>query len=342
MSSNRSELIQSAVRFLSDPKVQSSPLDKKIAFLESKGLTSDEVQEAVRLSSQGTSAPSTTASATSLVPAAPGAVPGFTPHPGYVQMMAPPAPVTTWKDYALATCAIVGVGYGLSLLASRYILPFLPTPDHPVFKDSEETQKLVKASNTTLQAIESTSADLLQTLETHAKEITQSMGDLNVYLEALKLQEEKRDEEIKTIREDLDGLKNMIPMMIEKNQQNQAGILEDLQSEVKSLKSLLVTRRVVSTTTTSHSSHPTPSLAAADEPAANGKSEPKIVAGTGVLNGIKAGLPSPAFMSISKPSIPSWQLQSAAATETGAGKLEETQGAPATENADDKQENVEE
>ena len=39
----RSDMVQSAVTFLADPNVQSSPFSQRISFLESKGLTSQEI-----------------------------------------------------------------------------------------------------------------------------------------------------------------------------------------------------------------------------------------------------------------------------------------------------------
>lgn len=47
-SSPRQEMVQSAVSFLSDPKVHSSSVAQRIAFLESKGLSSQEIDEALR------------------------------------------------------------------------------------------------------------------------------------------------------------------------------------------------------------------------------------------------------------------------------------------------------
>lgn len=46
-SSDREGLINSAISFLKNPSVVSSPLAKKIAFLESKGLTASEIQIAL-------------------------------------------------------------------------------------------------------------------------------------------------------------------------------------------------------------------------------------------------------------------------------------------------------
>jgi len=44
----REELLSPAVDFLRSPKVQTSPLANKISFLEKKGLTNEEIQEAIK------------------------------------------------------------------------------------------------------------------------------------------------------------------------------------------------------------------------------------------------------------------------------------------------------
>lgn len=46
----RQEMITSAISFLQDPKVASSSVAQRIAFLESKGLSSGEIDEALRRS----------------------------------------------------------------------------------------------------------------------------------------------------------------------------------------------------------------------------------------------------------------------------------------------------
>lgn len=54
---SRNELIQSAISFLRDPTTQSSSLQQKIAFLESKGLTQPEIAMALSTSSSSSSSP---------------------------------------------------------------------------------------------------------------------------------------------------------------------------------------------------------------------------------------------------------------------------------------------
>ena len=52
---SREELVQNAVLFLQDPKVRDSSLTSRITFLEGKGLTENEIQEALRRSGGGNS-----------------------------------------------------------------------------------------------------------------------------------------------------------------------------------------------------------------------------------------------------------------------------------------------
>lgn len=43
----RHDLIETAVKFLKDPQVQSASLSKRLAFLEKKGLTAEEIELAL-------------------------------------------------------------------------------------------------------------------------------------------------------------------------------------------------------------------------------------------------------------------------------------------------------
>ncbi len=91
----RQDLIASAVKFLQDPKVQEAPLAKRISFLESKGLSSEEIKQA--LATQAGAPP--------------------VPPPNYpsglvVSTQHRPDP-WGWKDYTIGLVGLAGTGYGL-------------------------------------------------------------------------------------------------------------------------------------------------------------------------------------------------------------------------------------
>ena len=103
-------MLKSAVSFLSDPKVQSAPLAKKVAFLESKGLTAEEIEEAMSRANGKTTEAATVV--------APGAV--AYPGGGVVMQAPPPVPARAsydWRDVFIAAVMAGGVGYGVWHLA---------------------------------------------------------------------------------------------------------------------------------------------------------------------------------------------------------------------------------
>jgi len=103
----REDLVSSALTFLSDPKVQSSPLAKRLSFLESKGLTQEEITEVLnRLNNP----PSTTSNAQ----APP--VPQYAPY-GSPYGQAPEPPGRDWRDWFIMAVVSSGVTYGLYTLA---------------------------------------------------------------------------------------------------------------------------------------------------------------------------------------------------------------------------------
>lgn len=106
----REELITSAVSFLSDPKVQSAALAKKVSFLESKGLTPEEIEEAMARAN---------GKAPTIAPASQGTM--MISQPGMVsQSIAPPVPARPtydWRDIFIAAMLAGGVGYGVWNLA---------------------------------------------------------------------------------------------------------------------------------------------------------------------------------------------------------------------------------
>lgn len=105
----REDLITSAISFLSDPKVQSAPLAKKVSFLESKGMTSEEIEEAMARANG--KSPSTTTTTVSHQPGM--AVQSAVIPPPQV----PVRPSYDWRDIFIAAVLAGGLGYGVWNLA---------------------------------------------------------------------------------------------------------------------------------------------------------------------------------------------------------------------------------
>ena len=107
MSSSNS--LQSAISFLQDPSIQDSPLNKKIAFLESKGLSRKEIEDAIRLS--GGTPPTTgynVANRSNGVPYNPAAT-GYNPYSPYGGYRLERQPYD-WRDWFVMTTVGGAVG----------------------------------------------------------------------------------------------------------------------------------------------------------------------------------------------------------------------------------------
>ncbi|KAK5016304.1 peroxisomal membrane protein pex14, partial [Cryomyces antarcticus] len=143
----REDLINSAVSFLQDPSVASAPLDKRIAFLQSKNLTQEEIDLSIaRAGSPDEYAPTSTA--TPSTPNSNYAYPqqpsynrpppqqGYNSYPppqnGYWPQPPPPEPPKRdWRDWFIMATVTGGISYGLYVTAKRYIIPLIAPPTPP-------------------------------------------------------------------------------------------------------------------------------------------------------------------------------------------------------------------
>ena len=109
----REDLVSSALTFLSDPKVQSSPLTKRLAFLESKGLTQEEITEVLNRANNP--------QATTPTPSTSPPLPQYAPY-GNPYGQSPEPPARDWRDWFIMAVISSGVSYGLYFLAKVFSL----------------------------------------------------------------------------------------------------------------------------------------------------------------------------------------------------------------------------
>lgn len=98
----RRDLIASAVTFLRDPTVRDADHAKKVSFLESKGLSSAEIQAALtEAETLGPAAPPATAPVAAAYNYAPAAV------------QPPPVPERDWRDWFIMAVVSTGFSYAV-------------------------------------------------------------------------------------------------------------------------------------------------------------------------------------------------------------------------------------
>ncbi|KAJ3043717.1 peroxisomal membrane protein pex14 [Rhizophlyctis rosea] len=298
----RTDVIDNAVRFLKDPKVQQSPLAKRVAFLESKGLSAEEIEQALAKVSGGggggDQVVTTSASVTTAPLGAVGAAPPPPPPPGYAPYPypyppPPPPPQTTWKDMVLVSAGVLGLGYAAYVGAKRYIAPLLSWPtETSVTEDTARIDRQITASSKALDAVHGDTKELMTAVDTHTAKVNTSLEELKAILSELKEAEGKGDEDLKAIKEDVEGLRAMIPKVLNTSKDAQTAVVTDLQNEIKSLKSLLINRRV-----------PVPGSPTPASPGAiSGADDTKE-------SSIRGGPRPNSLPNFGKPTIPAWQLE---------------------------------
>ncbi|KAJ3313403.1 peroxisomal membrane protein pex14 [Blyttiomyces sp. JEL0837] len=385
-SSKRDDAIQLAVRFLKDPKVQQSTLAKRIAFLESKGLSTAEIEEAlaqVNGTSTSTSSSSTSITVPTTAPSAPqqqiqqgpvppgrpvyqpypggpgyaGPVPppGYGPGPGYGYPYPGPYPPPpgqvkpyeyNWKDYTLGVIGVSAVGYGVYKFAKHYITPYLLWPtEAKLAADQKRMEDQLSKATEVLEATQTASENLKKLIEGNSDTLATALDGLKESMKDVVNADAKRDEEIKAIKVEVDSIKEMIPKMIEKSKESQASTLTELQNEVKSLKNLLLNRRMgptpVPTIPALPSSTPQPSIptttnadtttvtpASTGSPIPSASSFPIAIAPPAVSSNPTSGfVPTlPGGKPIGKPAIPAWQLAAqSSGSSSSDGAVEKTE-----------------
>lgn len=240
MSELREDFVASAVTFLKDPQVASAPLAKKIEFLESKELTNAEIQEALSRANGATSV--TPPNYTQPQHQQAGAPP-LPPYSYATYSQPPPLPKRDWRDYFIMATVSVGVTYGLYEIAKRYVLPMIMPPTPPALESDKLALEAEFARAQTLldQLVADTEA--LKASETErAQKVDDALKEVDEVVKAVKDQVQQREDEMKLVKSQIENIKNDLPKALEKHGDVQKFSLNELQTELKSLKHLVSMR----------------------------------------------------------------------------------------------------
>ncbi|KAL8768623.1 MAG: hypothetical protein Q9209_005182 [Squamulea sp. 1 TL-2023] len=247
----RDDLISSAVSFLQDPSVIGSSLDKRIAFLQSKNLTQEEIDVALARagdsSSQTTSAPPPPPSYgypnQQIMRQPSGYGYGYGPSPSnpWSQPLEPPR--RDWRDYFIVATLTSTLGYSLYALSRRYILPLISPPTPPQLESDKASidASFARAFALIDQLATDTSA-IKKSEEERTTKVDTSLNAVNVVVDELKESNKKREVENRMIADQVHSLRDLVPKALEGWKTQSDNRLEELREEVKSLKKLLATR----------------------------------------------------------------------------------------------------
>ncbi|QRG38563.1 hypothetical protein FDK38_002975 [Candidozyma auris] len=239
------DLINSAVSFLKDPNVASSPLNKKVEFLETKGLNEQEIEEALNRAngtSTSQSNASTPSSSSTLTPSAsqPQAPP---PVPYDYYGMAPQPPERSWKDYFIMATATAGVTYGLYQVVSRYLIPsIIPPSQSRIDADKETIDEEFMKIDKVLEQMSEEQKEIKEANESKLKEIDVVIDNINDFLSKYNKDKLKFDDDLRLMKLEVDSLKNSVEKNMKLTKDNIQDELGEITEELGSLKNLIKAR----------------------------------------------------------------------------------------------------
>lgn len=326
MTAIREDYIQSAVTFLRDPQVADASLAKKVEFLESKNLTPEEIEEALKRSNAAGGASSTSSSSSTS-----SAISGSPPVAHYNQTL-PPLPKRDWKDYFVMATVSAGVAYGLYEVTRRYVLPLImpPTPA-ALEQDKAALDSEFDRAEALLAQLQKDTEEIKIAELQRKEEFSKVLKEAQDSIEYIKSQTAQRETDMKLIKTHVESLRDTLPKAIEKHRDEQDKALLDLQEELKSLKQLLSNRMKAggpppasavpsfvhgskfsnnpaanpATPTTAGSATPVPAVSTMSTPT------PPPASTTPTPSNNDEAASSTAAPFASKPGIPAWQLAAA-------------------------------
>lgn len=242
------ELVDSAVCFLRDPGVASSPLNKKIEFLQSKGLNEQEIEEAMKRANstddqhQKITATPQISNFSAMQQQQPQQLqrPQL-PYDYYA--VAPQVPERSWKDYFIMATATAGVTYGMYQVISRYLLPtIIPPGQCRVDEDKEKIDEEFVRIDKVLEQMAIEQNEIKNANEAKLKEIDDCIGNVNEFLEKYNKDKTKYDDDLRLMKLEVDNMQNVIDKNLKLTKDNMHSELEDINDELSSLKNLIKAR----------------------------------------------------------------------------------------------------
>ncbi|KAK1832381.1 peroxisomal membrane protein PER10 [Podospora conica] len=359
----REDLVAAAIKFLQDPNVAASPVEKRIAFLQAKNLTPEEVGAALaRAGPDAAPSQQYAPSSSAVVQQQPPPYYGQSYPPQYPPYAWQPPPTEVprrdWRDWFIMATVVSGVSYGLYSLGKRYVYPLVapPTPDRletdkkSIDDQFERTFALVEQLSKDTEALKEAEKERTERLDT-------ALNTLETVMDDLKAANRRRDDEAQGLRDRVNSLKDSIPVALSNQKDSTDERLREVNAELKSLKTLITQRmnppKAAATGVSNYlrpsasgTSTPAPveeasgsskQASVADEPASAPKPQTypdtSAMASSSTTFGRSSPFASGSGMSGGKASIPAWQMamsKSAGNSTPGSSTAAATNGTEAT------------
>lgn len=243
----RQDLVSSAVNFLQDASVASSPVEKRIEFLQSKNLTQEEIDLALAQASGAASPASTPPSQPYYPPQQYQSPPpgyGYPPPYGQWPQQPPPEPPRRdWRDYFIMATVVGGASYGLYVLANRYIKPLIAPPTPPQLEqDKAAIDAQFNKAFALLDTLSEDTTKLKEAEQERTKRLDNAIAEIETIVTDLKTANQRREDDSRRMESEIKNMRDSLPRAIDTVKEGSEKQLKELSSELASLKSLMQNR----------------------------------------------------------------------------------------------------
>ena len=128
-------------------------------------------------------------------------------------------------------------------LTQRYLYPHMQPPNQTVL-EAERDELTAKYDEVALhlEELDQTTEAIRQGLDEHQTAIQQSVAGVNEMIEQVRTREEQREKDFEKVKAEVEEMREEFTSMLNRSRKSQISALTDLQGELKSLRSLLVSR----------------------------------------------------------------------------------------------------
>ncbi|ODV93436.1 hypothetical protein PACTADRAFT_46289 [Pachysolen tannophilus NRRL Y-2460] len=237
----REDLIESAVQFLNDPSVIDSPLNKRIEFIESKGLNQEEIQEAIRRSQETKNDKGQRLNRTPVATNDTGSLnnPQML-NDYYYYSNPPPLPERNWKDYFIMATTTVGVSYGLYQVVKKYVIPnILPPSKTQLEKDKEAIDLEFQRIEKLLDFLEKQQTEFISRQDEVYTKVDDTLLSIEKIVKAMNEKNLSNEDSLKYLKLEVENIKSAMMNNLDSQKSTIVKELSDIEIEVNELKKII-------------------------------------------------------------------------------------------------------
>lgn len=136
-----------------------------------------------------------------------------------------------------------GVGYGMFVVAKRYIAPLIAPPTPPQLEaDKAAIDASFTQAFTLLDQLCKDTEELKMSEKARTERLDTALAEVSTVVSELKLVNRRREDDSRRVGDEIRALKELIPKAIREEKGATDGRLKDLNAELKSLKTLVGNR----------------------------------------------------------------------------------------------------